>query len=159
MLWFTEHVFPKIQSHIPDVSLYIVGQKPHARLSYLHNMANVHLTGWVDSTMPYLHACTIYIAPLRMGSGTRLKLLEAMSSKCAIVATTIASDGMLENAKTGMLVVNTEDEMANSIIDLLHNPEKRQQLGQMALDLVKQHYDWSVLIPHLLKAYKGIGLG
>lgn len=159
MIWFTEHVFPKIQAQVADVSLYIVGNKPHTRLLHLNDHPNIHLTGWVDSTLPHLHASTIYIAPLRMGSGTRLKLLEAMSAQCAIVATTIASDGMLADAKNGMIIVDDPQQMANTIVELLDDDEKRNHLGKTTLDLVKQYYDWSVLIPRLLEAYKGIGLG
>jgi len=159
MLWFTEFIFPKVQKSIPEAHLYIVGNKPHARLAYLNDIENIDLTGWVDSTVPYLHASTIYVAPLRMGSGTRLKLLEAMSSKCAIIATTIASDGLLEVVKSGMTIVDSPEDMAQSIIDLLQEKSKRQELGESAFELIKQHYDWSALIPRLLDAYKGIGLG
>ncbi len=158
-LWFVEQVFPKIREHVPDVQFYIVGQQPHPRLDGLRQIPDVHLTGWVDSTQPYLSAADVYVAPLRMGSGTRLKLLEAMATGCAIVATTAAAAGLHSEAKQGMIVSDNEHAMADSIIDLLQNPGKQYELRQNAQQIVKQYYDWSVLIPHLLEAYREIGLG
>ena len=137
----------------------IVGQKPHPRIQHLPERDNVSLTGWVDTIPPYLHATDVYIAPLRMGSGTRLKILEAMASGCAIIATTIAASGLSEQAKSGMIIVDDEDRFAQAINDLLDNPNKRDELGNIAQKMVKSQYDWSVLIPQLLKAYQEVGIG
>jgi polysaccharide biosynthesis protein PslH len=159
MLWFTESILPHIKRDMPDVNLYIVGQKPHARLEHLTTTDNVHITGWVDSVAPYLQNATVYIAPLRMGSGTRLKLLGAMAAGCAIVATTTACAGLLDEAKQAMIIIDDEKQMAEKIVTLLNNPSQRGQMGKIAREKVEQYYDWSVLIPRLLDAYKEIGLG
>ncbi len=159
MMWFTDEIFPLVQQELPDVQLFIVGQKPHPRLDHLRQQQNVHITGWVDSTQPYLHAADIYIAPLRMGSGTRLKLLEAMSSKRAIIATTLASAGLHDETKSSMVIKDSAFEFAQAIINLMDSPSKRQQMGEEALKQVRMRYDWSKLIAHLLNAYKEIGLG
>lgn len=158
-LWFTQAIFPLVRRQIPEARLYIVGQKPHRRLDVLRTIPDVHLTGWVESAQPYLHAAGVYIAPLRMGSGTRLKLLEAMASGCAIVATTIASAGLQAKVKQAMIIEDSEGQFASAVIALLKNPERRQQLGESARHFVKQHYDWHAIIPQLLNAYKEIGLG
>lgn len=155
MLWFADHILPKI----PQANLIIVGQKPHPRIQHLPERDNITLTGWVDTIPPYLHAGDVYIAPLRMGSGTRLKILEAMASGCAIIATTVAAAGLSEQAKSGMIIIDDEAEFAKTITDLLNNPDKRQHLGKIAQEMVKKQYDWSVLIPQLLKAYQEVGIG
>lgn len=155
MLWFADHVLPKI----PQANLIIVGQKPHPRIQHLPERDNITLTGWVNTIPPYLHAGDVYIAPLRMGSGTRLKILEAMASGCAIIATTVAAAGLSEQAKSGMIIIDDEAEFAKTITDLLNNPDKRQHLGKIAQEMVKKQYDWSVLIPQLLKAYQEVGIG
>ncbi|MEQ8677484.1 MAG: glycosyltransferase [Aggregatilineales bacterium] len=159
MLWFTAEILPHIRARVPDVQLYIVGQQPSDRLEALTANENIHITGWVDSTIPYLHEATVYVAPLRMGSGTRLKLLEAMSSRCAIVATTLASAGLHSETKQGMIVADEPEDFANAVVELLQNQQKRQYLGEVAQKEVKKRYDWSALIHHLLSAYKDIGLG
>jgi glycosyltransferase involved in cell wall biosynthesis len=159
MLWFAETILPMVQEEVPDVSLYIVGQKPHSRLDALRDNPAINLTGWVQSVKPYLHAADVYIAPLRMGSGTRLKLLEAMASRCAIVATRVAATGLTPEAQKTMIINDSPEMTARAIIHLLHNPRQREQLGTAAFEQVSRHYDWSVLVPGMLTAYKEIGLG
>jgi len=154
MIWFADHILPQI----PDAHLTIVGQKPHPRLQHLPQQKNVTVTGWVESIKPYLHAADVYVAPLRMGSGTRLKILEAMASGCAIVATSLAAAGLSDEAKSTMRIADDESSFANTIVDLLKNPEERQQLGQQACEVAKKYYDWSMLIPQLLNAYREVGL-
>ncbi len=155
MLWFADHILPKV----PDANLIIVGQKPHVRIQHLPERTNISLTGWVDAIPPYLHAADVYIAPLRMGSGTRLKILEAMASGCAIVATTVATAGLSEQAKSSMIIADDVRDFAVAIQELLDNSEKRQELGNIARKMVKNQYDWSVLIPQLLGAYQEVGIG
>jgi glycosyltransferase involved in cell wall biosynthesis len=154
MLWFADHILPQIK----ETHLTIVGQKPHPRIQHLSERENISLTGWVDTVPPYLYAADVYIAPLRMGSGTRLKILEAMASGCAIVATTIAASGLSNDAKSALVIADDERTFAEAVTDLLHHPEKRQVLGHQARKIVKAEYDWSALIPKLLKAYQGVGL-
>jgi glycosyltransferase involved in cell wall biosynthesis len=158
MLWFAEAILPKIQARVRDVALVIVGQQPHERLDVLRKNPAITLTGWVEAVQPYLRAAAVYVAPLRMGSGTRLKLLEAMASECAIVATPAAAAGMTQAAKNGMVIADDEHAFAQAVIDLLLNPSQRATLGKTALEQVCALYDWSVLIPRLIQAYKDIGL-
>jgi len=155
MLWFTDEIMPRI----PDAELTIVGQKPHPRIQHLPEQSNITLTGWVDSVLPYLHATAVYIAPLRMGSGTRLKILEAMASGCAIVATTVAASGLSAEVRESLIIADTAADFANATSTLLANPQKRQALSEQAQIAVRNHYDWSVLIPRLLTAYQEVGLG
>ncbi|MBZ0301729.1 MAG: glycosyltransferase, partial [Anaerolineae bacterium] len=104
-------------------------------------------------------ATDVYVAPLRMGSGTRLKILEAMTVGCAIVATTLAAAGLPDDAKNALVIADGAADTAEAVVALLQNPERRAQLGQQAQTIVSKHYDWTTLIPRLLAAYKDIGLG
>ncbi len=158
MLWFSEAILPLIHLQVPDVRLYIVGQKPHPRLETLRDKKNIELTGWVPKIRPFLHATHVYVAPLRMGSGTRLKILEAMASGCAVVATQIAAAGIADSAHEALIVADTEEAIAQNVIALLKNPAQSKALGQAARDFVQQNYDWSLLIPHLLQIYKEMRL-
>jgi polysaccharide biosynthesis protein PslH len=158
MLWFASAILPLIQPHVLDVHLTIVGQKPHPRLEALRDQNNITLTGWIPAVQPYLHAASLYIAPLRMGSGTRLKILEAMASGCAVVATSTAASGLLPEVKQALVITDTEREFADAVVSLLQNPAQRRELGQAAQTVIKQFYDWSVIIPRLLTVYREIGL-
>lgn len=159
VLWFTSQILPKIKQTASDVKFYVVGQKPHESLEFLRDNASVIVTGWVESVLPYLRGSQVYIAPLRMGSGTRLKILEAMAAGCAVVATTLAASGMQREAEMGMLIVDQPEQMAETVVKLLNNPALRSKLGEAAHEYVKNHYDWAVLIPNLLDAYKALERG
>lgn len=159
MLWFTKTVWTRIIQDIPSAHLYIVGQKPHPSLAHLTQGYNVTLTGWVDDVRPYLQNASLYVAPLRMGSGTRLKLLEAMASGCPIVATAVAASGLRANVCEGMMIANDAQDFIDTITYLLSNHTERERLGQRGQQAVRITYDWSVIIPNLLKVYKEIGIG
>src|SRR5690606_14010977 len=106
MRWFSETILPLVQEAVPDVHLYIVGQKPHKSLESLRDAPHIDLTGWVPNVQPFLQAADVYIAPLRMGSGTRLKLLEAMAAGCAVVATTVAASGLDNTVKRSLILAD-----------------------------------------------------
>jgi sugar transferase (PEP-CTERM/EpsH1 system associated) len=153
VLWFIQSILPLVRQQVPDARLYVVGQQPHARIEALRGQAGVEITGWVKDVQPYLRGAAVYVAPLRMGSGTRLKLLEAMACGCAVVATTIARSGMKAAANQAMQVSDTPAALAESIIRLLRDPSARHTYGDTARAFVRSHYDWNVLIPDLLKLY------
>jgi glycosyltransferase involved in cell wall biosynthesis len=150
--WFAAEILPSI----PNAHLVIVGQKPHPIIAHLAQQPNITLTGFVPSVQPYLQAADVYIAPLRMGSGTRLKLLEAMASGCAIVATSTAASGLSDTAKSAMVIADTETDFAQAVIQLLGDTPRRNTLGEQARAAVRAEYDWSVLIPRLLNVYQEI---
>lgn len=156
--WFADTILPRVQEKLPDARLYIVGQKPHPRVEQLRSRHNVEVTGWVQDVRPFLHAAGVYVAPLRMGSGTRLKILEAMAAGCAVVATPVAVSGMRGDVKTVVCITEQPDAFADAVVRLLQDPERRQQTGQAAQQYVKQYYDWPVLIPRLLAVFKEMGL-
>jgi len=158
-LWFGESIYPRIKAQADSVRWWIVGQQPHPRLESLRADPSVTITGRVDAVQPYLNSATVYAAPLRMGSGTRLKLLEAMASGCAIVATSIAASGLLPEVKAAMHIADDENTFADAVVALLEDSATRAQLGTAAREQVAAFYDWSVLIPRLLAAYKGLGVG
>ena len=158
MVWFVEDILPLIQQKIVDVHLYIVGQQPHARLEGFKNHPHITITGKVDSVLPYLYGADVYIAPLRMGSGTRLKLLEAMACGCAIISTTIAASGLNETVKSALILADTPSDMAQYILNLLDNQQKRTTMGDLAKHHVATAYDWSAILPDVLAVYARLGL-
>jgi glycosyltransferase involved in cell wall biosynthesis len=157
MQWFASAILPRIRARIPDVRLYVVGQKPHASLQAL-NEPNIAITGWVEQVQPFLHAGTVYVAPLRMGSGTRLKLLEALASGIAIVATPLAAAGLSEEARCAMRLAADETAFADAVIDLLNSPSVRLEYAARGKEIVRKTYDWQALAPRLFQAFQELGL-
>lgn len=157
--WFAGNVLPDVRKHIPDTTLTIVGRNPHPRIQPYAEQNHITITGWVDSVQPYLYSATIFVVPLRMGSGTRLKILEAMASGCAVISTSIGAAGLHNDLLQAILIADSQIEFSQTIVSLLKDEQLRHQLGEQAIQQVRQYYDWSALIPYLLNAYKEIGLG
>lgn len=157
--WFYRDIFPQSRRQFPDCELVIVGRNPHRRLGLLAEDENARVTGWVDSVERFLHSATIYIAPLRMGSGTRLKILQAMAAGCAVVSTSIGAAGLHDDVRGAIVIADEAEAFAGAIKDLLEDENRRREMGAWAQKQVGRHYDWSALIPRLLRSYAELGLG
>ena len=154
MLWFARRVLPLVREEVPQAHLWVVGQRPHRRLDPLRDDPAVTLTGWVEAVQPYISGATVYVAPLRMGGGTRLKLLEAMALERAVVATRLGAEGYPVTSGRELILADTPETFATAVVDLLRDPGRRAALGRSARHFVRQGYDWQVLIPWLVSAYR-----
>ncbi len=153
-LWFAEDILPLIRQQLPEAHFYIVGQSPHSRLDVLRGQAGITLTGLVPAVLPYLQAASVFVVPLRMGSGTRLKVLQAMAVGCPIVSTTIGAQGLAITDGEELFLADTAKEFARAVIRVQENPEQKRLMGEKARAFVRQHYDWSVLIPQVQAVYR-----
>jgi glycosyltransferase involved in cell wall biosynthesis len=157
--WFYRAVLPGIHKRFPQMSLLVVGRNPHARIQQFAADERVKVTGWVDSIQPYLHRAAIYVVPLRMGSGTRLKILQAMAAGCAVVSTSIGAAGLNEEVRGALSIADGAQNFAEAVGALLQDEGRRRELGIQAERQVKKHHDWGSLIPDLLDAYAELGIG
>lgn len=153
VLWFAGKVLPRLQKEVADVHFLVVGQRPHRRLEGLRSHSVVTLTGWVEDTRPYIARATVYVAPLRIGGGTRLKLLEAMAMGKPVVATTLGAEGYPFTPGRELLLADTPADFASAIIMLLRSPHMRLKLGRSAREFVEQHYDWRSIVPLVERVY------
>ncbi|MCS7260592.1 MAG: glycosyltransferase [Anaerolineae bacterium] len=154
MLWFCDQVLPLIRRQCPWVRLAIVGQRPHPRLERLRRVDGVTLTGWVPDVRPYLAGATVYVAPLRVGGGTRLKLAQAMAMGCAIVATSLAAEGFPVESGKHLILADTPHQFAAAVVQLLADPGLRNRLGAEARALVRSRYGWEQLVLQLEEVYQ-----
>ncbi len=153
VLWFAREVLPLVQVEVPDVHLYVVGQRPHPRLQPLQRNPAVTVTGWVEDVRPYIAEAELYVAPLRMGGGTRLKLLEAMAMGKAVVATRLGAEGYpLTDGREAVLADKPAD-FAEKVVSLLRSPPRRAALGERARVFVEERYDWRAIVPRVEQVY------
>lgn len=152
VLWFARKVLPRVRAGVPEAHFVVVGQRPHRRLDVLRGDPAVTLTGWVEDTRPYIAQAAVYVAPLRMGGGTRLKLLEAMAMGKAVVATRLGAEGYPVTDGSELLLADTPADFAAAVVALLRAPERRAELGRAARAFVEQ-YDWRVIVPRVEAAY------
>ena len=105
--------------------------------------AAVTVTGEVADIRPFVHESPVYVVPLRVGGGTRLKIFEAMAMGKAIVSTRIGAEGLpIENGKNAILA-DRPDEFARQVVALLRDPSRRERMGQTARKLVEDNHGWS----------------
>ncbi|MCW5851735.1 MAG: glycosyltransferase, partial [Anaerolineae bacterium] len=117
---------------------------------------NVTLSGRVPDVRPYVARSTVFIVPLRMGSGTRLKVLEAMAQGMPIVSTSIGCEGLDVVAGEHLLIADTPDEFAVATLRLLQDETLRHHLGQRARQFVVERYDWDHIVLHLEHVYQQV---
>lgn len=155
VLWFAEAVWPLLRVERPQTTWAIVGQKPHRQLERLRDEPGITLTGQVESIFPYLAASTLYIMPLRIGSGTRLKLLEAMAAGMAVVSTTVGAEGFPLQSGGEVMITDSAEQMAETILELLEDAERRRRLGTAARAFAAS-YDWRRVVPLFDEVYQRV---
>jgi polysaccharide biosynthesis protein PslH len=154
MLWFASEVLPLVKRAVPDVQLYIVGQRPHARLDTLRADPAITMTGAVEDTRPYTSAADVYVVPLRMGGGTRLKLLEALALQTPIVSTTLGAEGFEVTHDRELWLADDAAAFAKAIEDLLANRDRARALGLAGRVFAVEYYDWRRIVPQLEAVYR-----
>ena len=152
VLWFVDEIWPSVRSAHPNARFAIVGQKPHARLERLRTVPGVTITGRVPSVLPYLYGASIFVMPLRMGSGTRLKLIEAFAAGKTVVSTTIGAAGYDVVNGEQLHLADDSAEFANAINDYLTHPEKASKLASAGTQFA-QNYDRTVIVPAFEDVY------
>ena len=155
VLWFARQVLPRLWSRRPDVGFYVVGQSPSPRLSVLRREPRIVITGWVDDPRPYIAGAEVYVVPLRVGGGTRLKVVEAMAMGAAMVSTSLGVEGLGAVDGRQLLLADDPHGFAQRILELLDDADRRRRLGLAARAFVEERYGWERIGPLLEAAYRG----
>ncbi len=156
VLFFAQCCWPLIRAQVPDATWLIVGKKPSAEVQRLAELPGVTVTGQVPDVRPYLASSAVAIAPLRIGSGTRLKILEALAMQKAVVSTSIGCEGLALVPGKHLLVEDQPEMLAHAVVTLLQDVEKRQALGEAGRLLVEAQYSWEWCGTQLLAALEQI---
>jgi polysaccharide biosynthesis protein PslH len=154
VLHFVEFVWPMIQSRAPDVRFLAVGQDPPDELRALAARdPRIVVTGYVDDVRPYINGAAVYVVPLRVGGGTRLKVLDAMAMGKAMVSTSIGCEGIDVTAGEHLLIADQPKAFADATLKLLADDRRRALLGRAARGLVMRRYSWRLIGEQLRDAY------
>ena len=154
MVWFLSDIFPLIQIHVPDVQVIITGD--HANLPLPHT-DNITLTGYVDDLRPLLANATVSIAPIQTGGGSRLKILEAMAAGTSVVSTSKGAEGLKVENNHHILIADSAEGFAEQVVHLLKDLSLRERQAAAALEIVRDKYDWEIVIPQFMRLIEGIG--
>jgi glycosyltransferase involved in cell wall biosynthesis len=152
VVWFCREVLPLVQRDFPSVHFFIVGQSPSRRVISLARNPAVTVTGYVEDVRPYISGALVYVLPLRMGGGTRLKLLEAMAMEKAIVSTSLGCEGFDVTHGRELLVADDAEGFAHLVVELLKDARRRERLGKEARRFAER-YDWRNIVPKMERVY------
>ena len=142
--WFTKDVYPLVKQHVPSATFTIVGRNPYSSLVELSKRdSSIVVTGRVEDVRPYIGRAAVYIVPIRIGGGTRLKVYEAMAMQKPVVSTTIGVEGLPVHNGHELLIADTPLAFADSIIQLINSPETGERLAMNASRLVRERFGWS----------------
>lgn len=144
VIYFISSILPIIQRFQPTARLNIVGTDPPPQLLALHNEKDICLIGQVPDVRPYSLASAIHVVPLRLGSGTRLKILEALAMGRAVVSTSIGAEGLDLVDGQHILIADTPEEFASKTLKLMEDDELRRRLAIQGQRQVRELYDWRV---------------
>jgi glycosyltransferase involved in cell wall biosynthesis len=156
MQFFVREILPLVRAQEPDVQLTIVGRAPTPAVVKLAEDAAVRVTGRVDDVRPYMNDASVYIVPLRIGGGTRLKIFEAMAMGKAVVSTTVGAEGLPIEPGTHALIADEPRTFARAVVHLIRDVERRRQLERASRQLVIERYDWSAVAGELEEALNDI---
>ena len=141
--WFVDSILPVIRKAIPSATLTIVGRNPTAKVKALQSPTNgVTVTGSVPDVRPYLASHQLFIVPLRVGGGTRLKIYEGMTMGLPTVSTTIGAEGLPVVNGEHLILADEPEIYAHACIALLNDPARCEQMGDAADAYVREQFGW-----------------
>jgi glycosyltransferase involved in cell wall biosynthesis len=155
--YFLEEIFPRVRTRLPGTKLNVVGHTPEN----LFALANDHIAmkGFVPDVRVEVERAAVVIAPLRIGGGTRLKILEAMAMGKPTVSTPQGAEGLEVTHDKELLLADTPAGFADQLVRALEDAALARRLGLAARHLVEQRYGWPASAARLEGLYDQIGAG
>jgi len=149
VIYFIKEIFPQVKMKIPEIKFYVVGRNPPEHIVRLGDEHNVFITGTVDDIRPYIEQSDVYVVPLRIGGGSRLKILEAMSMEKIVLSTSIGAEGLEVEEGKNILIADNSNDFASRISSLLNGEMDTEKIILSARELVESRYSWS----HIAQKY------
>ena len=143
MAHFIETILPLVRRDVPSATLAIVGRDPSRRLREVAAAFDVRVTGFVDDVRPHMMEAEVYVVPLRVGGGTRLKIFEALAMGKAVVSTAVGAEGLPLVSGEHFLRADDPAEFARAVASLLRDRNRRRALGAAGRRLVEERYSWA----------------
>ena len=159
--YLLDEILPLIRRQRPDTILRIVGRRPSTELpDRIANHPGVELVGEVPDTRPFLARAGAVVVPLRIGGGSRIKILEALAMTKAIVSTSIGAEGLAVRDNEHLLIADSPEAFANKVSEILGSAVERRRLGVNGRRLVENRYGWDRIAEGLERCWmQTAGLG
>ncbi len=154
VLYLIKELFPQIRKTLPNTKLYLIGANPHKEILRNARTKQIVLTGFVQDIRPYVARASVVIIPLRIGSGIKNKVLEAMAMGKPVVTTPIGAEGLRLEVKRYLLVGKNSKDFVALVIKLLKNLALREWLGECGKEAVRKWYNWDNVANEFEIVYK-----
>jgi len=153
--YFAGDILPQIHGGKPDVNVTWVGRAlPESMERY--RMSGITLTGYVDDIRPYVNSAAVYVVPIRVGGGTRLKILDAWALGKAVVSTSVGCEGLRAEDGVNILIRDDPREFAAAVIAVLQDEVLRERLGRNARQTAEKTYSWGIVGSSMISSYRSI---
>lgn len=141
--WLMDEIWPRLQAKRKQIRLTVVGRAPPAEMVEKAKAKGLNwdFTGFVPSVEPFVHAADIFVIPLRIGGGTRIKVVEAIAMGAPIVSTDIGVEGIALTPGEHFSRANGPGEFAREIDALLSAPARRKAHAESAFAHVSRNFD------------------
>jgi glycosyltransferase involved in cell wall biosynthesis len=156
VLYFCREIFPLIRRRVPQAKFYIVGEDPPDHIKNLAKDDGIIVTGTVSDVRPYIARAAVYVAPIRYSGGVKSKIIEALSMGKAIVASSVAVEGLSDLGEGVFRIQDEPQNFADEVVRLLHSDELRISMGARARDLFERSYSLRAVTPQILKTYEEV---
>jgi sugar transferase (PEP-CTERM/EpsH1 system associated) len=141
--WFVKDVLPRIHASMPDTTLTIVGRNPPPSiLALAEGDRRLIVTGSVPDVRPFMEQAAVFVVPLRVGGGTRLKIFEALAMEKPLVSTTIGAEGLPIRDGAHFVIADRADGFADAVIGLLADAPRASRLARCGAELVRSEFGW-----------------
>jgi len=155
LCYFFSEIYPLIKRDVRQVSMSVVGRSPSKRiLTYAENDSTIRIVGRVEDVRPFVAQADIFVVPLRIGGGTRLKILEAMAMAKPVVSTTIGAEGLDVEAEKNIVLADTPEDFAQRVINLFSDDKLKDRVAAEGRKLVEEKYDWDMIAEGLDRIWK-----
>jgi sugar transferase (PEP-CTERM/EpsH1 system associated) len=139
---FAHDIFPLVRKRIPEATFHVVGKDPSAEVRALERREGVVVTGTVPDVKEYLHRIQVFVCPMRLGAGMKMKMIEAMAVGLPVVSTTRGAEGMDFVAGREFLAADEPEEFAAAVVRLLKDERLREEFGRWGRLAVERSYTW-----------------
>jgi glycosyltransferase involved in cell wall biosynthesis len=155
IVWFAREVWPRVIQRVPATVLTVIGKDPPMELvqSALANVS-FDITGYVSDPMPYLRETAAFVVPLRAGGGMRVKIVDAWSWGLPVVSTTVGAEGLEYHDGDNLLIGDTPEAFAQSLVRLLTEPELAARVSAAGRRTIEECYDWHKIYPAWDEVYE-----
>ena len=146
LLWFYQSIWPIIKQSLPSLKLIVLGSgQPTPEIASLQKDSDLWFTGRVPDVKEYYEKASLSVVPLKSGSGTRLKILEALNLGVPVISTSKGAEGIDYTASQDLVIADLETDFANAVVQVISNREKRMDLQKKGRRLIENKYDWNMI--------------